>query len=77
MRLYSDKDGEYLQISIPVVNETEIVNWEKAYKKLIAWDSLLLPRSSEFKGTQICGSNGFCTVILARYRSAMIIIPSF
>lgn len=50
-RLFNDKQGEYIQISVPVINENEIASWEKRFRPLIAHESLLLPLSYEFKKT--------------------------
>ena len=40
-------------------------------------DSLMLARSFEFNGTQLCGSNGFCSVREFSHRSTMTTIHSF
>lgn len=66
-RLLSNKNGEYLEISLPVVNESEIRSWEKAFKAMISHDCLLLPLSYEFRGTELCGSNGICKINYDNY----------
>ena len=75
-RLLNDKQGEYIQIAVPVINENEIASWEKRFRPLIAHESLLLPLSYEFKKTELCGANGVCKVQSATRRSDTITIPS-
>lgn len=75
-RLLNDKQGEYIQIAVPVINENEIASWEKRFRPLIAHESLLLPLSYEFKKTELCGANGVCKVPTPTLRSDTIIIPS-
>jgi serine/threonine protein kinase len=66
-RLLTDKTGESIQISVPVVSEGELVAWEKGFRALLAHDSLLLPLSFEFKRTELCGANGLCKVKFDNY----------
>ena len=62
VKTIKEKDALYLQISSPVVNETEITQWTSHYKKYISWDCLLLPSSHQYKGSKMCGSSGNVSV---------------
>jgi hypothetical protein len=73
-KLLNNSDGEFIQISVPVVNENEITSWEKNFKALISSESLLLPLGFEFKKTELCGSNGVCKVRILLSRFDMITI---